>query len=433
MATFTTTDLQQRLQMSQLLVIGYVWPEPTSTAAGVHMLSLLALFQAQGWDITFASPATRSEQMADLESLGIDCVDIELNNSSFDTFAEQLKPQVVLFDRFMMEEQFGWRVEKSCPEALRVLDTEDLFCLRHARHDAFKRNGNINPALTPSLLFTELAQREIASILRCDLSLIISEEELRLLTELFSVDPALLHYYPLGVSPMALSHATPKFEERAGFVAIGNFRHPPNWDAVRWLRESIWPQIRALLPQAQCRIYGAYTPPKASALHKPEHGFHICGWASDSQAVMQSARVNLAPLRFGAGLKGKLVAAMASGTPSATTSIGAEGMAGDLPFAGAISDDAQSIARQAVALHQDQSLWQTAQDNGFAIMRLRFDRQIHNSKLIHRVEQLREQLDQHRLQNFTGTMLRHHFHKSTQYMSQWIEAKSRTADDSGSG
>ncbi|MEH6586290.1 MAG: glycosyltransferase [Halioglobus sp.] len=419
--------------MAQLLIIGYVWPEPASTAAGVHMLSLLALFQDQGWDITFASPATRTEQMADLKSLGIDCVDIELNNSSFDTFAEQLQPHAVLFDRFMMEEQFGWRVEKSCPAALRILDTEDLFCLRHARHDAFKLIGKINPALTSSLLFTELAQREIASILRCDLSLIISEVELRLLTELFSVDPALLHYYPLCVAPAALMPITPEFEEREGFIAIGNFRHPPNWDAVRWLKEAIWPQIRALLPQAQCRVYGAYTPPKASALHKPEQGFHICGWASDSQSVMQSARVNLAPLRFGAGLKGKLVEAMVCGTPSATTSIGAEGMAGDLSFAGAISDEAEGIARQAVALHQDQSLWQTAQDNGFAIMRQRFDRQIHNPKLVDRVEQLREQLDQHRLQNFTGTMLRHHFHKSTQYMSQWIEAKSRTSDDSSNG
>jgi glycosyl transferase family 1 len=416
--------------MSQLLVIGYVWPEPTSTAAGAHMLSLLELFQSEGWVITFASPATRSEQMADLESRDIRCVDIELNNSSFDAFAEQLQPQVVLFDRFMMEEQFGWRVEKSCPDALRVLDTEDLFCLRHARHHVFKKTGQINPALTPSLLFTEMAQREIASIVRCDLSLIISEVELGLLTQVFSVDPALLHYYPLCLdAPEALMHTTPGFEEREGFIAIGNFRHPPNWDAVRWLRDSIWPQIRSLLPLAQCRIYGAYTPPKASALHNPEQGFHIMGWARDAQAVMQSARVNLAPLRFGAGLKGKLLEAMACGTPSVTTSIGAEGMAGDLPFAGAISDEPKGIARQAVALHQDHGLWQAAQSNGLIIVRQRFDRQGHNQGLIDKIRHLRQQLDQHRLHNFTGSMLRHHFHKSTQYMSQWIEAKNRHPDE----
>ncbi len=395
------------------------------------MLALLRLFQSQGWKITFASPATRSEQMADLESSGIHCVDIELNSSSFDEFVADLQPRVVLFDRFMVEEQFGWRVEKNCPDALRVLDTEDLFCLRHARHEVFNKSGEIDPPLTPSLLFTELAQREIASILRCDIALIISQVELQLLEELFQVDRALLHYYPLCIQSEVLSRTLPGFSEREDFVVIGNFRHPPNWDAVRWLREAIWPEIRSLLPGAQCHIYGAYTPPKASALHKPEQGFHIEGWARDVGEVMQKARINLAPLRFGAGLKGKLVEAMANGTPSVTTSIGAEGLAGELPFAGSVRDQAQSIAREAVALYQEPAQWQEAQNNGFAILRQRFDEQSHNQGLIERLEEVRGQLSEHRLQNFNGAMLRHHLHKSTQYMSQWIEAKNRLDSPSG--
>lgn len=411
--------------MTKLLIIGYVWPEPVSTAAGVHLLSLVEMFQGQGWDITFTSPAARTEQMVDLESRGIRCVDIELNSSSFDEFAAQLQPQAVLFDRFLMEEQFGWRVEKCCPRALRILDTEDLSFLRHARHEAFKKHGQINPALTPSLLYTELAQREVASILRCDLSLIISEPELQLLTALFGIDQALLHYFPLCPAHPAMPEEIPSYGQRTGFISIGNFRHPPNWDAVRWLKEAIWPQIRSLLPGAECRVYGAYTPPKARALHKPEQGFHIMGWASDAGEVMQNARVNLAPLRFGAGLKGKLVEAMASGTPSVTTSIGAEGLAGELPFAGVVSDQQEELARQAVALYQDEHLWRSARDHGFAIVGQRLDQRVRNQALLHRVEELRGQLDEHRLHNFTGAMLRHHLHKSTQYMSQWIEAKNR--------
>jgi glycosyltransferase involved in cell wall biosynthesis len=391
------------------------------------MLSLLDLFQGEGWDITFVSPAARAEQMADLESRGIHCVDVEINNSSFDAFLAQLQPQVVVFDRFMIEEQFGWRVEKTCPDALRILDTEDLFCLRHARHDVYKQSGEINPELSPSLLFTELAQREIASILRSDLSLIISQVELRLLQEIFGIDGDLLHYYPLNLSAETLSRKTPRYSEREDFVAIGNFRHPPNWDAVRWLRETIWPEIRRQLPRTQCRVYGAYTPPKASALHNPEQGFHVMGWADDARQVMDRARVNLAALRFGAGLKGKLVEAMACGAPSVTTSIGAEGIAGDLPFGGAISDDAQNIAAQAVALYEQESLWQQAHDNGLNIVRQRFDQRDHNPGLLAKVIQVQQNLEQHRLQNFTGSMLRHHQHKSTQYMSQWIEAKSRNA------
>ena len=414
--------------MTKVLIIGYVWPEPASSAAGAHMLSLLQLFQNQGWDTTFASPAARTEHMADLESLGIHTADILLNDSSFDQFVADLRPQIVLFDRFMMEEQFGWRVEQAHPAALRILDTEDLFCLRHARHDAFKKHGQIDTRVTQRLLFTELAQREIAAILRCDLSLIISEVEQQLLTDLFKLDPALLHYYPLLIDNSEIEPAPLPFEQRQGFISIGNFRHPPNWDAVRWLKESIWPLIRRDLPKAECRIYGAYTPPKATALHNPQQGFHVLGRADSAYEVMAQAKVNLAPLRFGAGLKGKLADAMVCGTPSVTTSIGAEGMSGDLPFAGRIGDSAEAIAQAAVALYNDQSQWQQAQQQGFAIVHKRFSRETHNAALLTSIQRLRENLDRHRLNNFTGTMLRHHQHKSTQYMSQWIETKTKLAE-----
>src|SRR5690606_14722049 len=108
-----------RLMAGTLLVIGYVWPEPRSSAAGGHMMQLLECFLADGWRITFASPARSGEHRADLSGLGIEEVEIELNSSSFDDFALALQPDVVLFDRFMMEEQFGWRVAQACPDALR--------------------------------------------------------------------------------------------------------------------------------------------------------------------------------------------------------------------------------------------------------------------------------------------------------------------------
>jgi hypothetical protein len=102
---------------TKVLVIGYVWPEPRSSAASGHVMQILEAFLEQGWDITFSSPAGPGEHKADLTALGIREVPIELNNSSFDTFISELAPDIVLFDQFMMEEQFGWRVEKHCPDA----------------------------------------------------------------------------------------------------------------------------------------------------------------------------------------------------------------------------------------------------------------------------------------------------------------------------
>ncbi|MFL1552961.1 glycosyltransferase [Pseudomonas sp. D47] len=420
-----------------VLVIGYVWPEPRSSAAGGHMMQILETFLTQGWDVTFASPATVGEHKADLPALGITECAIALNNSSFDDFIRELAPDIVLFDRFMMEEQFGWRVEKHCPDALRVLETCDLQSLRDARQQRLKdhlkahpHDDDFSPLFAPALqdefqrmADTDVAKREIAAILRCDISLMISDVEARLLTEQFKVLTALLHWCPLMLEPP--TEAFTPFEDRAHFLSIGNFRHAPNWDAVLWMKNSLWPLIRQQLPGAQLHIYGSYTPPKATALHSPAQGFHVMNWAEDALAVMSAARICLAPLRFGAGIKGKLADAMLCGTPNITTPIGAEGMGDEQPWPGAIEHNAQALAAAAVALYQDRERWTQAQENGRRLLARRYDLAIHGPALVECLEQCRSNLSAHRRDNFIGSMLRHHAHKSTQYMSQWIEAKNR--------
>ncbi|MBZ9784213.1 glycosyltransferase family 4 protein [Pseudomonas sp. REP124] len=426
---------------THVLVIGYVWPEPRSSAAGGHMMQILESFLDRGWTVTFSSPARSGEHRADLGALGIEEVPIELNDSSFDTFISELAPDVVLFDRFMMEEQFGWRVEKHCPNALRVLESSDLQSLRDARHQRLKQRLKASddandfselfaPALREEFEFmadTDLAQREIASIYRCDLNLMISEVEIDLLVEQFKVPRDLLHWCPLMVD-LPKDPPAP-FEDRAHFLHIGNFRHAPNWDAVLWLKTAIWPLIREKLPGAQLHIYGAYTPPKATALHNPAQGFHVMNWAEDALQVMSAARVCMAPLRFGAGVKGKIVDAMLCGTPNVTTPIGAEAMHGDEPWPGAITRSAREFAGQAVQLHQDKDRWLQAQADGLALLAKRYRQSVHGPALVNRIEQCLQDLPAIRRDNFTGSMLRHHQHKSTQYMAQWIEAKNRFKED----
>ena len=421
---------------AKLLVIGYVWPEPRSSAAGGHMMQILECFLEQGWQITFASPATEGEHKADLAELGIAEQTITLNCSSFDHFVSQLMPDVVLFDRFMMEEQFGWRVEKHCPAALRVLETSDLQSLRSARQLALKEQlaaGHDDDftqlltldqaALFQRMAVSDIAQREVAAIYRSDLSLMISDAEIDLLTQQFKVPASLLLHCPLLLDSTA--QPVPEFAQREHFISIGNFRHAPNWDAVLWLKTSLWPLIRQQLPNAQLHVYGAYTPPKATALHNAREGFHVLNWAPDALEVMRQARVCLAPLRFGAGIKGKIADAMLCGTPNVTTPIGSEGMHGDLPWPGEIACTAQALADAAVQLYQDRAAWQQAQANGWALLAARYERKHFAPMLMSRIAECRRQLAEHRLHNFTGSMLRHHLLKSTQYMAQWIEAKNR--------
>ncbi len=407
----------------KILVIGYVWPEPASSAAGGRMLGLLRLFKSQGWEVTFASPAADSEFRVDLAAIGVGKQRIELNHTSFDDFIASLQPQMVLFDRFMMEEQFGWRVAEQCPEAMRILDTVDLHFLRQARQVALKKSR----PLSQQDLQSDMAKREIASILRCDLSLIISEFEMDLLSREFKIEAALLHYFPLTVPPLvdATVKAWLPFEARKDFVFIGNFWHEPNWDAVLYLKQVIWPLIRARAPKAQLHIYGAYPTPKAFQLHQPKEGFHICGRAEDARSVVAQARVCLAPLRFGAGVKGKLLEAMQCGTPSVTTTLGAEGMHGEWPWSGAIADSPEDFATRAVELHDSPLQWSEAQQRGVAIVNARNAAHLFEGEWILTLIALCENLEDHRSRNFLGSLLRYHTLRSTEFMARWIEEKNK--------
>lgn len=406
----------------KLLIIGYVWPEPDSSAAGRRMMQLISLFRSNKWDITFASSAAESRYMADLESMGIDTVGIEINSRSFDEFISRLQPAIVMFDRFVVEEQFGWRVAEVCPGALRMLDTEDLHCLRKKRREAVEEGRTFRKT---DLLSDDTAKREVAAIWRSDVSLIISEAECAILRNLFDVDSSLMHYLPFLSERLDKETADnwPDFESRRHFITVGNFRHAPNRDAVVFLKREIWPLIRSELPEAEVHIYGAYPSGRIQELNNAGEGFCIKGRAGHIEKRVRQARVSLVPLRYGAGLKGKLFEAMQCGTPSVTTTIGSEGIAGELPWSGIIADKAEEIASAAVKLHSDRSAWMNASRNGIRIINSRFSKDRFESALIDRITDLMSDLEDHRRNNFTGSMLRHHTTASTRYMAKWIEEK----------
>ena len=409
--------------MKNILIIGFVWPEPNSSAAGSRILQLIEAFLTEGAKITFASTASDSDFMYNVQELGVDKVSIELNNSNFDAFVRDLNPNIVLFDRFMVEEQFGWRVAKECPNALRMLDTEDLHCLRAARQTALKEKRSF----TTTDLFSDISKREIASILRCDLTLIISSYEMELLVEYFKVDSSLLLYLPffLNTIDTVTGSNWKSFEERSDFVFIGNFLHEPNWDAVKYLKEEIWPFIKKELPDSKLNIYGAYSSQKVTQLHNEKEGFLIKGRAISSKEVIENARVTIVPLRFGAGIKGKLVEARQCGTPGVTTSIGAESMHGNLPWCGFITNETGDIAKNAIELYTSKSIWLDAQKKGIDILNSIYSKKENSTIFLSKIKEIQKNIEQHRFTNFTGAMLMHHTLASTKYMSKWIEEKNK--------
>ncbi len=401
----------------KVLFIGLVWPEPTSSAAGTRIIQLVQLFLANGDEVHFASAASKSDFSFDLSSLAVKEHAIVLNHHSFDTWVATLNPNIVVYDRFMIEEQYGWRVQQHCPNCLRILDTEDLHFLRYARQQALKRNAAID-------LVNDVTKREIASILRCDLSLIISLKEMEVLRS-FNISEDLFYYLPFLEDTLESKQNCPSFDERKDFVFIGNYLHEPNWQTLQYLKTTIWPLLRKEVPQASLHIYGAYMTEKVTQLHNSKENFIIHGRAENARATIAKHRVLLAPLRFGAGAKGKFIDAMQTGTPIATSTVGAEGMAVDLSWPGVISDDVNTFLNQVVNLYQDQTEWLKAQQNGFEIIKHMYARSAFEKPFMDEVTRLENKLAAHRKNNILGEILYHHTLQSTKYLSLWIEEKNK--------
>lgn len=420
----------------RVLFIGFVWPEPKSSAAGQNILSYMYALRDDGNEVFFCSAAEKTEQSQNLENDAIPSFPIVLNCSSFDSQVTELAPDIVIFDRFLCYEQFAWRVKKSCPEALLVLDAEDLHFLRKARQQAAKVLSNrfvSSPSILAneqrSLLLNELTKRELACIYQADLTVVLSDFEQELLTDIMHVPKNQIAHCPFIINSENASLTNlPKFQEREDFVFIGNFRHAPNYHSAKILRENIWPFIvkhfKKLGITVKCHVYGAYLSPKAKQLENAAIGFHVHGFAENQFDVIKNARVMLAPIQFGAGVKGKFLDAMLCGTPSITSPIGAEGISKQA-WGGFIVDDFEAFISSAIELYSNEKAWTKAVKNGEKIIQMDYAPALISRKFIDIIQNGYTNRMQNRSLNILQQVMSHHQFQTSQYMSQWIEAKTQ--------
>lgn len=408
----------------KLLVIGHVWPEPVATAAGGRMIQLLECFKDLGYQIVFASAAAKTDYSTDLCGMGITEVEILLNDSGFDNYIKELNPTIVMFDRFMTEEQYGWRVAENIPSCLRILNTEDLHSLRSVREQCIKEQRPFSPEIW---LESDIAKRELASIYRSDLTIIISSFEFTLLNNFTGIPEDLLMYLPFlhtHIPGVNVNQLKPH-EERKDFVFIGNGKHRPNVDAIQWLYKDIWPLINKELPDCRLHVYGAYLPEYIITLNKSKKGFLVHGWTKSSLLVLQNARVNLVPLRYGAGLKGKLMEAMICGTPSVATEAGMEGFPNNSKNKLRPIQSIPQFVSEAINLYTNPLLWKEKQNEYQDVLSNEFDRSIYIPQLRERLSNITTDIKSHRSKNIVGALLLHHTMASTKYLSKWIETKNQ--------
>jgi glycosyltransferase involved in cell wall biosynthesis len=186
--------------------------------------------------------------------------------------------------------------------------------------------------------------------------------------------------------------------------------------------------LRKKITSASLHIYGAYSTQKVIQLHNEKEKFYVHGRAEDAQEALSKHKVLIAPIRFGAGVKGKFIDAMKVGTPSITTSIGAEGMKSDLDWNGAIEDEEDAFINQAEQLYQDKHFWLQSQHNGIRIINELYSKLQFYSYFTDKLKAIQLNLAAHRQNNFFGQILNYHTANSTKYMSLWIEEKNKATN-----
>src|SRR4249919_2009152 len=156
---------------------------------------------------------------------------------------------------------------------------------------------------------------------------------------------------------------------------VGSYRHPPNVDAAQWLANEIFPRIRAARPDIRLHLVGDYAPTEVSSLAQRD-GIVVHGHVPDLDALLDRTRINLAPLRFGAGVKGKISQSLASGLPVVATHCAVEGMHLRDGEEVLVKDDADGFADALLRLYDDPGLWQALSQRGQEHIRQYFSRDV---------------------------------------------------------
>lgn len=178
----------------------------------------------------------------------------------------------------------------------------------------------------------------------------------------------------------------PGFDERQGLLFVGNFNHSPNRDAVRHFVGEVFPLVRAALPGAKFYVVGHHTPEEIAALHSED--VLVKGYVSDLAPLFNGCRVFVAPLRFGAGMKGKIIQALAYGLPTVTTSIGAEGIGLRHTQEALIADSAEDFAAAVVELYGNRELWGRTSEAGYEYVRSHYAPEMIEAKVLAAMREL---------------------------------------------
>ncbi|PXV57245.1 Glycosyltransferase, GT2 family [Dyella jiangningensis] len=346
----------------RVLVVDSMTPEPARDSGSLRLSAILRLLDEQGWSISFLPDDGRASE-DEIRALGALGTEV-LSKPWVPDLPHWLRAHghelhAVMLCRHTVADQYASQVRKLAPKARLLFDTVDLHFLREQR--AAELSGNASMARQAQAS----RKSELALIEQCDVTFVVSPHEQALLAA------ELPHSRIELLSNIHDVHGcTTGFSQRTDLVFIGGQGHPPNVDAVKWMSQEILPRLREQHPNMRIHVLGDVTDAMREALATP--GLELHGRVADLAPWLETSLASLAPLRFGAGVKGKINMAMSYGVPVIATSVAAEGMHLTDGKDVLIANDAAAFADAVNRLLHDEVLWNTLSSQGLDNVRRHF-------------------------------------------------------------
>ena len=361
-----------RRPVARMLLIDDCTPTPDQDSGSLDMVNYLRLLVSFGYRVTFIPKSNLlhfGAYTTALQNMGVECLFHPYIDSVQSLIAERGGEfDVVMLARAQTAYECIDAVRVGCRDAKVIFNTVDLHFLRERRRAELETGRPESPAAK------EMERIERYVMERADTTIVISDVEAALLAR--EAPNVRVRVIPIL---REIPGRDNDFANRHGLLFVGGFRHPPNVDAMRWFCAEIWPLIRAELPDVTLSIVGSHMVPEIEAL--AGNGIQVVGFVEDISGIFGQVRLSVAPLRYGAGQKGKVVTSLGFGVPCVVTSIAAEGMGFGANDGALLADERMEFAHAVIRLYRDAELWQRLSDGGLALVKRRFSLDANRQKL----------------------------------------------------
>lgn len=353
------------------LIVDHCWPEPDRDSGSVDAINLVQQLLTLGFEVVYASagsliqPPRFERELCELGAKTVSQTGPEATQKYIEDNRDIFS--LIVLSRVSCGGAFFELIRYNCPDTKIIFNTVDLHFLREVR--AAQLNGDRN-----ALAHAEQTRRREEFLTgKADLTIVVSDVEAEILS--VAVPRAPILHLPLA---REITLPTARFETRKRIGFIGGFSHQPNLDAVCWFLAEVWPLVRKKRPNMIFSIAGSALPENIA---KPEEGVVYEGPVDDLHGWFETLVMSVAPLRIGAGAKGKVVSSLTNGLPCVISAIAAEGMGLTDGITALVAGAPEIFAEKIIALAEDETLWHALSEKGLEYAQTHFSYQANLNKL----------------------------------------------------